>query len=124
MISCPYCGNTYSIMSCTDGNYYCPTCHYYFKMITSAIADVATIPVPSNSANILDVATNVNKGFNYYTEKYSKIQMPEDKLTIDAKSIIINDDTISITIDKDNVDKFNVIEINGITFVKEGGRNA
>lgn len=52
MISCPYCGNTYSIISCTDGNYYCPTCHYYFKLITLTIADTATISVSSNGANI------------------------------------------------------------------------
>lgn len=43
----------------------------------------------------------------------------ENKLTINAKSIIINDDKISITIDKDNIDKFDVIEINGVIFVKE-----
>lgn len=118
MVSCPYCGNTFSITSCTDGNYYCPTCHYYFKMITPTIADVATVPVPSNSANIPN-ATNTSKGFDYYTEKYSKIQMPEYKLTINAKDITINDDKISITIDKDNIDKFDVIEINGVKFVRE-----
>lgn len=118
MVSCPYCGNIYSITSCTEGNYYCPTCHYYFKMITPTIADVATIPVPSNSANIPNAA-NADKGFDYYTEKYSKIQMLADKLTINAESIIINDDKISIIIDKDNIDKFDVIEINGVKFVKE-----
>lgn len=120
MVSCPYCGNTFSIMSCTDGNYYCPTCHYYFKMITSTISDVATVPVPSNEANIL-VDTNPSKDFYYYsTEKYSKINLPkENKLDIYAKSITINENKMSITIDKDNIDKFDVIEINGVRFVKE-----
>lgn len=59
IISCPYCGNTYSITSCTDGNYYCPTCHYYFKIITPTIADVAT---SSNGANIPNT-NGVDKGF-------------------------------------------------------------
>ena len=118
MVSCPYCGNTFSIMSCTDRNYYCPTCHYYFKMITSTISDVATIPVSSNGASLPDTA-NAAKGFYYTNEKYSKINLPADKLTIDAKSIIINDDKISITINKDNIDKFDVIEINGVRFVRE-----
>lgn len=118
MASCPYCGNTFSITSCTDGNYYCPTCHYYFKMITPSIADVATIPVPSNGANIPDSA-NASRGFYHSIEKYSKLQMPTNKLTINTKDIIINDDKISITIDEDNIDKFDAIEINGIKFVRE-----
>lgn len=57
MICCPYCGNAQSFIRCIDENYYCPVCHYYFKMITSTITDV-TIPVPSNEANIPD-ATEV-----------------------------------------------------------------
>jgi hypothetical protein len=48
------------------------------------------------------------------------LRIPEyNKLTINAKSIKINDDKISITIDKDKIDKFNAIEINGVKFVKE-----
>lgn len=58
MISCPYCGNADSFICCTDGNYYCPACHYYFKTIPSTITDV-DIPVPSNEANIPD-ATNAS----------------------------------------------------------------
>lgn len=99
MVSCPYCGNTFSITSCTDGNYYCPTCHYYFKMITSTIADVATISAPSNGVNIPDSAVY--------------------KLTINVKDITINDDKISITIDKDNIYNFDIIEIDGVKFVRE-----
>lgn len=118
MVSCPYCGNTFSITSCTDGNYYCPTCHYYFKMITPTIADVATISAPSNGVNIPDSA-NASRGFYHSTEKYSKIQMPANTLIIHANDIIINNDKISITIDKDNIDKFDIIEINGIKFARE-----
>ena len=68
---------------------------------------------------LMRMKQKIVKGFDYYTEKYSKIQMPEDKLTINAKSIAINDDKINITIDKDNIGKFDVIEINGVKFVKE-----
>ena len=119
MVSCPYCGNTFSITSCTDGNYYCPTCHYYFKMITPAIADVATIPVPSNGANLSD-SVNAGKGFYYVNKGYVNASQSEgNSIPVNAKSIIINDDKISITIDKDNINKFDVIEINGVKFVKE-----
>lgn len=106
MISCPYCGNTYSITSCTDGKYYCHTCHYYFK----TIADV-----PSTGTN------GVDKGFYIIESNGSNfLRIPEyNKLTINAKFIKINDDKISITIDKDNIDKFNAIEINGVKFVKD-----
>ena len=62
-----------------------------------------------------------NKEFYNIESKGSNfLQLPKyDKLTINAKSIIINDDKISITIDKDNIDKFYIIEINGVKFVKE-----
>lgn len=33
-------------------------------------------------------------------------------------STLMNDNKISITIDKDNIDKFDVIEINGVQFVR------
>lgn len=119
MVSCPYCGNTFSITSCTDGNYYCPTCHYYFKMITSTIADIATIPIPSNGLNLTDAA-NADRGFYYVDKNYANISQPKgNSITINAKSITINNDKISITIDKDNIDKFDIIEINGVKFVKE-----
>lgn len=116
MIICPYCGNPYSITSCTDGSYYCRTCHYYFK----TILDVATIPVPSNGTNIPNT-NGVDKGFYSIESKGSNfLLIPEyNKLNINAKSIKINDDKISFTIDKDNIDKFNAIEINGVKFVKE-----
>lgn len=106
MISCPYCGNTYSITSCTDGEYYCHTCHYYFKTI-------ADVPFTGTKG--------VDKGFYSMESNGSNfLRIPEyNKLTINAKSIKINDDKISITIDKDNIDKFNAIEINGVKFVKD-----
>lgn len=121
MISCPYCGNTYSITSCTDGNYYCPTCHYYFKIITSTIADTATISsVPSSGANIPNTCGVDKRFYSVESEGSNFLQISEyDKLAINAKSIKINDDKISITIDKDNIDKFNAIEINGIKFARE-----
>lgn len=116
MVSCPYCGNTYSITSCIDGSYYCYICHYYFK----TIADIAAIPIQSNSINIPNT-NGVDKRFYSIESKGSNfLQIPEyNKLTINAKSIKINDDNISITIDKDKIDKFNAIEINGVKFVKE-----
>lgn len=121
MISCPYCGNTYSIISCTDGNYYCPTCHYYFKIITSTIADTATISsVPSNDANIPNTGGVDNRFYSVESKGSNFLEISEyDKLTINAKSIKIDDNKISITIDKDNIDKFNAIEINGIKFARE-----
>ena len=112
MISCPYCENSYSITSCTDENYYCPTCPYYVKTITPTIIDVANIPFPSNG---------VDEGFYHIESKGSNfLQRPEyNKLIINAKSIKINDDKISITIDRDSIDKFNAIEINEVKFVNE-----
>lgn len=63
----------------------------------------------------------LKKGFYRIECKDSNsLQPPEwNKLTINAKDIIINDDKISITIDKHNIDKFDVIEINGVKFVRE-----
>lgn len=72
----------------------------------------------ANSFNDKDSA-NASRGFYHSIEKYSKLQMSTNKLTIDTKDIIINDDKISITIDEDNIDKFGAIEINGIKFVRE-----
>lgn len=116
MIICPYCGNPYSITSFTDGSCYCNTCHYSFK----TILDVATIPVPSNGTNIPNT-NGVDKGFYHIESKGSNfLQRPEyNKLIINAKSIKINDDKISITIDRNSIDKFNAIEINEVKFVNE-----
>lgn len=121
-ITCPYCGNTSSIVSCTDGTDYCYNCHCCFKLPTSTpttTAGVSTVSIPSNETNIPNAA-NADKGFYYVGEPHSKFTLPqENKLTIDSQSITINDDKINITIDNDNVGKFDVIEINGVRFVKE-----
>lgn len=62
---------------------------------------------------IKDFYSIESKGSNF-------LRIPEyNKLNINAKSIKINDDKISSTIDKDDIDKFNTIEINGVKFVKE-----
>lgn len=78
------------------------------------------ISCPSNGTNIPNT-DGVDKGFYSIESNGSNfLRIPEyNKLTINAKSIKINDDKISITIDKDNIDKFNTIEINDIKFAKE-----
>lgn len=119
IISCPYCGNTYSIMSHSNNMYYCPKCGFYFRAESTLLSNASTADIENNITIRLPDATNAAKGFYYTDEKYSKINLPADKLTINAKDIIIKDDKISITIDKDSIDKFNVIEINGVKFVKE-----
>ena len=123
MVSCPYCGNTILAVSYTNNTYYCHKCGFYFRADPlsgkAGISNTSTAAIENNITIRLPYDANADRGFYYTTEKYSKIQIPPDKLTIDAKSIIINDDKISITIDKDNIDKFDVIEINGIKFVRE-----
>lgn len=119
MVSCPYCGNIYSVMSQTNNMYYCPKCSSYFNKYgitsnasTAAIENYITIQLPD--------AANTNKGSYNSESKGSNFLQPQEwnKLTINAKSIIINNDKISIIIDKDNIDKFNVIEINGVKFMR------
>lgn len=95
MVTCPYCGNTYSIMSHINNMYYCSKCGFYFRA-EPTLSKAGTF-------NLLNTST---------------ADIEDNKLTINAKDIIINDDKISITIDKDNIDKFDVIEINGTKFVR------
>jgi hypothetical protein len=97
----------------SKGEYYCPACCRYFisNASTAAIENSITIHLPDGA--------NAAKDFYYTTKKHSEIKLLADKLTINAKAIIINNDRISITIDKDNIDKFDVIEINGVSFVRE-----
>lgn len=119
MITCPYCENTYSIMRHTNNMYYCPKCGFYFRAEPTLLSNASTAPIENSITISLPNASKAEKGFYYSAEKYSKINLPEDKLIINAKAIIINNDKISITIDKDNIDKFDIIEINGVRFVKE-----
>lgn len=126
MITCPYCGNTTLVMSYVNNTYYCFNCGFYFnndplssEASTLNLSNTSTANIENNITISLPIAAKADKGFYYSAEKYSKINLPEDKLTINAKTIIINNDKISITIDKDNIDKFDVIEINGIKFVRE-----
>lgn len=116
MVSCPYCGNTYAIMSYTNNMYRCPKCDFYFKEEPTLLSNASTAGIENNITIRLPYA---DKDFYHSTENYSKINIPKYKLTINAEDIIINNDKISITIDKDNIDKFNVIEINGVRFVRE-----
>lgn len=127
MISCPYCGNMFGITSDSNGTNYCSICKRYFKNPTYFAtsntpltkSNTSTAAIQNNITIGLPYAANAERGFYDTIEKYPKINLPEDKLTINAEDIIINDDKISITIDKDNIDKFNVIEINGVKFVRE-----
>lgn len=117
MISCLYCGNTFSITSQSSSTYYCPRCGSYFRAHAGP-SNLSTADI--NNITIHTKAANADKTFYYPTENYSKINLPEEnKLDINAKSITINENKMSITIDKDNIDKFDVIEINGIKFLKE-----
>lgn len=121
VISCPYCGNAYSIMSQTNNMYYCPKCCFYFN--ESEITSNASTAAIENNISIYHIpdAADAARGFYTIESKGSNfLQLPEyDKLIINAKDIIINNDKISVTIDKDNIDKFNAIEINGVKFVRE-----
>lgn len=103
------------ITDCNENCYRC--CNRLYSRYVKPNASTAAI---ENSITLrLPDAANAAKGFYYTDEKYSKTILPEYKLTINAKDIIIKDGKISITIDEDGIDEFNVIEINGIKFVKE-----
>lgn len=119
MVSCPYCGNTYSIMSQTNNMYYCPKCCSYFNKY--GITSNASTAAIENGINIYHTpnAADVDKGFYTIDDNINLLQHEDNKLIINTSAIIINDDKISIIIDKDNIDKFDVIEINGVKFVKE-----
>lgn len=115
MVSCPYCTNKFGIHNYSKGEYYCPACSRYF------ISNSPTVDIENINIHYIPDAANADKGFYNIERKDSNfLELPEyDKLTINAESIIINNDKISIIIDKDNISKFNVIEINGVKFVKE-----
>lgn len=105
MISCPYCGNIISIMSHSNNTYYCAKCGFYFSADPLS-NKVGTLNL--SSISVADTDDNINLP-----------QTEGNSLIINAKSITINDGKINITIDRDNIDKFDVIEINGVRFVKE-----
>lgn len=128
MISCPYCGNMFGITSEANGTYYCSLCKYYFKNptyfttsntpLTKSNASTAATENNINIYHIPDTA-NASKGIYCVEDDINLLQFEDNKLIINAKDIIINDDKVSIIIDKDNIDKFDVIEINEVRFVKE-----
>lgn len=122
MVSCPYCGSR--IESKTSGGYYCPNCQrdFDFKGGGGMIYGASNLSTPAIKNNIgiyFTDAANAARDFYHTSDNVSLWQSEDNKLTINAEDIIINDDKISITINKDNIDKFNVIEINGVRFVKE-----
>lgn len=128
MDCCPFCGNMWGFISYTDGTKHCSVCKRFFKDTTYfATANTPLVKANFSTASIENNIT-IGKGqesfpdVEYYRkgEDLSVIKALEEcKLTINAKDIIIKDDKISITIDKDSIDKFNVIEINGVRFVRE-----
>ena len=63
MVSCPYCGNTYSIMGQTNNMYYCPKCSSYFNKYR--ITSNASTAAVENNINIYHIpdAANATKGF-------------------------------------------------------------
>ena len=126
MVSCPYCGNTISIMSHTNNTYYCPKCGFYFsadplsnKVGTLNLLSISAADIENNTRIRLPDAVNVARGFYYTDDNINLPQTEGNSLIINAKSITINDGKINIAIDRDNIDKFDVIEINGVRFVKE-----
>lgn len=106
------------ITDCNENCYGC--CNRLYSRYVKPNASTAAI---ENNIGIYHIpnAANANKGFYNIESKGSNfLQLPEwDKLIINAKYIKINDDKISFAIDKDNIDKFYIIEINGVKFVKE-----
>ena len=127
MVSCSYCGNILGITSCSDGTNYCSICKRYFKNPTYFTtsntpltkSNTSTAAIKNNITVRLPDAANAARDFYYTDDNINLLQSEYNKLTINAKSIIINDDKISITLDKNDIEKFDSIKINGVRFVKE-----
>lgn len=106
------------ITDCNENCYGC--CNRLYDKYVKPNASTAAI---ENNIGIYHIpnAANANKGFYNIESKGSNfLHLPEwDKLIISAKDIIIENDKISLTIDRDIIDKFDVIEINSIKFVRE-----
>lgn len=119
MVSCPYCGNESDITTSTSCKAYCTTCGHIFDMRSLTKTNFSTAAIEKYITDRLPNAANDRRGFYRVEDGINLWQPEENKLTINAEDIIINNDKISITIDKDNIDKFDVIEINGVRFMKE-----
>lgn len=63
MVSCPYCGNTYSIMSHTNNMYYCPKCGFYFRAEPTLLSNASTTDIENNITIRLPNAANASRGF-------------------------------------------------------------
>lgn len=115
---CPNCGNIYGLTSGANSKCYCPKCDSFFSANT-VNSNFSTASIENNITVRIPTAANAAKGF-YYTDKHGMevSQSEGDSITINAKSITINDGKISVTIDKDGIDKFWAIEVNGVKFVQ------
>lgn len=115
---CPNCGNIFGLTSGANSGY-CPKCDSFFTK-NAVNSNTTTAPI-ENSITVANIPTAANaaREFYYVDKDYANVPLPEENsLTINAKSITINDGKISVTIDKDGIDKFYIIKINGIKFVQ------
>lgn len=84
MISCPYCGNMFGIISSSNGTNYCGMCNSYFKdtPLTNSIA--------SNENSITIRIPDAANPAIYCTDDTINLRQPEEnKLTINSKEISI-----------------------------------
>lgn len=87
-VCCGKCGSL-NIVSTTNGGYYCIDCKDFLTDVnTYRISPAVTYSANNNS------------------------------LTIDVDSVVMKKDTLTITLDRANLDNLRAIEINGTTFCK------
>ncbi len=87
-VCCGKCGSL-NIVSTTNGGYYCIDCK-------NSLTDVNTYGVT---------------GLTPYS-------INNNILTIDVDSVVLRKDTLTVTLDRVNLDNLRAIEINGTTFCK------
>ncbi len=87
-VCCGKCGSL-NIVSTTNGGYYCIDCKDFLTDVNTCRIS----PAVTYSAN-----NNI--------------------LTIDVDSVVMKKDTLTITLDRVNLDNLRTIEINGTTFCK------
>lgn len=87
-VCCGKCGSL-NIVSTTNGGYYCIDCKNF-------LTDVST----------------------YGVSPVSTYSINNNILTIDVDSVVLRKDTLTVTLDRVNVDNLRAIEINGATFCK------
>lgn len=100
MISCPYCGNTFLITSFSNNMCYCSKCGRYFRvepqlLSNSRTSNASTAAIENNIRIRLPDAANAARSFYYTDENINLLQSEYNKLTINAKDIIINDEDVS-----------------------------